>query len=184
MIVQFKRGGQVDLPVAPVEISDEVEMYARDHGRHATVEFVPMRFRGLTPIAGTWRVRLTLRANDKQRLPYQLGQVADEPKEDVWLHERLENGTYRSFDIHQMGASGVRRFLEKGNMWSGRGQFDSPVEQHRKSRQANETFREKVRKEQEDLVRARARDRRRSLKKIPFLPVRIDLTGKRGTQGE
>lgn len=182
-IVTFKRAGQVETPTPPVEIADEVELYAREHGRHGKLEFVPTMLRGRVVIQGTWRVCLTLKADDKRLLPYRRGEIADEPTEDVWLHERDEDGTYQPLNIVEMGASGVRQFLERGNLWSGRGEFDSLEDQRRKARAHNEAFRQKTYQDQEDAVRQMARDTRRKRLKIPFLPVGIRLTGKTDEPG-
>ena len=166
------------MPVAPVEIADEVELYARESGRHATLHFIPTLFSGDQVLRGTWMVKFTLRSDDKRMQLYQQGKVADPPTEDVWLHEAdpsYPNG-YRSFDLMAMGATGVRTFLEKGNTWSGRGAFRSIEEVAREAMAQNAKMREKNRADNKEANRYEQRDLRRSRLKIPFLPVGVDLS--------
>ena len=159
------------LPEPPVEIADEVELWARQSGRHATLRFVPILGKRRGPITGTWVVCLTLRANDKRLGLLQQQKVAEEPTEKVWLHEPDGQGGYRAFDIVQLGASGVRNLLERGDMWSGRGEFDSLEHQLRVTKQWNEAARAKNRAEAKDGARSDARDKRRQWFGIPLVSV-------------
>ncbi len=180
MIITLGRG---EAPRAPVEIQDEVELYARESGRHAKLISVPTVFAGGRAVSRTWCVRFTLRSDDKRMLEYQEGRAAKPPTEDVWLHERNpkedepNEPKYLPFDIIQMGAGGVRVFLESGNMWSGRGEFASLEEQLRHVQDTNEEARVKFRADQKEENRLEQRDKRRSRLKIPFLGVGIDLKG-------
>jgi len=165
------------LPVAPVEVADEVEMWARQSGRHATLRFVPTVIRLGTVVGGTWTVRITLRPDDKRLESYRLGRVTEEPVEVVWLHEpdaESETG-YRPYDLAQLGAGGVRTFLEKGNTWSGRGEFASLEDQLRKVNEQNEQTRRKTYAAVLDNARGHARDRRRQILGIPQVPVAADV---------
>jgi len=134
-------------------------------------------------------VRFTLRPNDKRMQPYQEGRAAKPATEDVWLHEHnpdegkplrggRKEGQYRPLNIVQMGSGGVRQFLERGNMWSGRGQFQSLEEQVRKVREENEAARLKFRAEQKEESRHEQRDKRRSRLKIPFITAGLNLLKK------
>ena len=169
------------LPIPPVEIADEVEKYAREHGRHGSLRFVPTVLKGRRPVKGTWRVELSLRMNDQRRELYQTGAVPEEPAEIIWLHEpdpKSPTG-YRPYDIMQMGAGGVRQFLEKGNMWSGRGQYTSLEQQITEIDEHNETVRRKNYEAAKLANRQMQEDRRRARWKIPFIPVLISF-GKNG----
>lgn len=185
-MLRVKRNG---LPVVPVEIQDEVELYARESGRTATLHFIPTELANGTAIRGTWMARFSLRSNDKRLILYQQGMASEPPTEDVWFHEQnpdegnlipgsygRREGSYRALDILQMGASGIRTFLERGNMWSGRGEFKSLEEQAEKAKTANKEMREKHRQDQKETSRYEQRDKRRSRWKIPFLPVGVQLT--------
>jgi hypothetical protein len=77
----------------------------------------------------------------------------------------------------ELGAGGVRQFLEKGNLWSGRGQFGSKTldqlarEAIDKNQKAGGVAKAAAREE----CRLKLRDDRRWRLKIPFLPVAISL---------
>lgn len=174
--------GRGNLAVAPAEIADEVENYARESGRHATIRFVPTEFDRFTGrvLGGTWRVDLDLHPDDKRMESYQQGKMARKPVEEIWLHEENPDSTswrdrYRPLDIIQMGASGVRNFLERGNIHSGRGEFKSMEEVVRKTAELNTEREQRRHDEAIDRVRMNARGKRRSRLKIPFLGVGIDL---------
>jgi hypothetical protein len=172
--LQVRRNG---LPVPPVEIADEVEAWARLSGRHATLHFIPTAFLRGRVASGTWVVRLTLKPGDKRLLLYREGKVAEPPTEDVWLHEpdASHHTGYRPFDILQLGASGVRTFLEKGDTWSGRGEFRSLEEQLKKVNEDNAQAREKNRTDAREGARDEARDKRRQVLGIPLVGVLADL---------
>ena len=177
-------GAQQELPAPPAEIADEVELWARQSGRHARLHFFPVSFRHGRIAQGTWVVRISLKPDDKRLKLYQErnrrspedGEVREPPTEDVWLHESDGKGGYRALNLTDMGASGVREFLEKGNMWSGRGQFGSLEEQLRKVNQDNEAARQKNRANAKDQALLRTADRRRSALGIPFVGVVADIT--------
>ena len=167
-------GRRQELPRPPVEIADAVEMYARESGRHATLHFVPL--------AG-WMARFTLRSDDKRMTLYQENRVGDPPTEDVWFHKpnprSKERGqpAYIQYSLDELGVSGVRQFLERGNTWSGRGEFYSIEEQAAKAMKANAAMKEGFRAEQKELNRYEQREKRRSRFRIPILPVGVELGG-------
>lgn len=169
---------RMELPRAPVEFADEAELFARQSGRHATMRFVPIGHG-----VGCWMVRLTLHPNDPVLGLHQRGEVAEEPMEDVWLHRPLDPGErpllpwygFIPLRLEDLGVSGLREFLEKGNTWSGRGKFRSLEDAVRQAREQDAKAREKQRNDARENAGARARDTRRSRLKIPFVSVAIDL---------
>lgn len=179
-LVSTPFSGKQEVPRPPPDIADEVEMYARQSGRHATLRFCPHDL--LHPRkGGTWRIQFTLRLDDKRMILYQESRTGKPPTEDVWLHVKdPESPTgYRPLDLEQMGSSGVKEFLERGNTWSGRGEFDSLEAQAREAMEANAKMREKNRESQKEASRNQASDTRRRRLKIPFLPIGIDLRSKK-----
>ena len=167
------------LPSPPVGVADEVELWARESGRHGTLQFVPTLLAGQRAVEGTWMVRLSLRENDKRMQLYKQGLAPEPPTEDVWLHEPdPESPTgYRPYNLEDLGAGGVRQFLDKGNLWSGRGQFGSKtIEQLardaiEKNRNAGQVAKSAAREE----CLLKLRDDRRWRLKIPFLPVGVSF---------
>ena len=174
--------GRSELPIASAEIQDEVELYARKSGRHGKVHYVPTEidFKTGEALAGTWRVDLDLHPEDPRLRTYQEGRMDKPPVEEIWIHR--ENPDAESFsdkyipiNIQELGASGVLQFLEQGNIHSGRGEFSSILDVVRKTAEMNDARKQQRYKDAEDRVRMRARDKRRSRLKIPFLGVGIDL---------
>lgn len=175
------------IPQAPVELADAVEVYARNYGRSATLHFFPTQLQGMRVLSGTWVVRFALRVNDTRMALYRDGKVEEPPTEDVWIHvpnPRAGRPTtvrgerepdYLPIDILQMGVSGLREFLEKGNTWSGRGEFAS-IEQHLQVvREGNVEGLEKNRAQAKETARFQQREKRRFRFKIPFVGVSVDL---------
>lgn len=166
-----------EVPVAPDDVIAEVRKYAAEHGRTGHIQYVPM--------ARCWVVRLSLKPNDPALAAVQ-GQVTDEKYEDVWLMEpnpkrgqRLPNGRiegpYVSLNLEQLGPSGVRAFLDKGNRWSGRGEVSSIAEAARKTHESHEQGKQKARRDAREWVKELAHDVRRQVNKIPLLRTGIDL---------
>ena len=137
----------------------------------------------------TWRVDLDLHPDDSRLKLWQEGRAEKKPVEEIWLHkenpdpERPWQDKYIAFDIQEMGPSGVRQFLEQGNIHSGRGEFSSMDDVLRKTAELNDKNKVKRKDDTEDRVRVNARDKRRSRQKIPYLTVEADLTVPT-TQGE
>lgn len=167
------------MPRPPVAIADAVELYAREtrgRGQHATLHFLP-----ITGTMGCWQIRFTLKPDDPRLLLYQQGEVAEPPTEHVWLHEPLgpdeeaviPTYRYRPLDIVAMGPSGIRAWLDRGNLWSGRGEQDSLEQQVKDSVDAGVAQSAQRRAEAESTTRAVVRDRSRWYRRILSLPVRL-----------
>jgi hypothetical protein len=171
--MRIRRDG---LPVPPVEFADEVELWARQSGRHAKIEFRPTMVKEGRVEAGCWVVRISLKPDDRRMLLYRRGQAPEPPTEDVWLHvpDNSSSTGYRAFDLGQLGTSGVRQFLERGDTWSGRGEFRSIDEQARLAMDANERMREKHRAFEKEESRHEQRAKRRWRLGIPLVPG-VDL---------
>lgn len=172
------------LPKAPWDLQEEVELYARESGRTAKLHFMP----GIN----TWFARFSLRSNDKRMLAYQQGLAADVPTEDVWFHRAASHedvarnraqkpGDWIPLDIIQMGRSGVREFLDRGNTWSGRGEFASIAESRLKAKEANAAAKERLRAQQKDDAMQMTKQTKHHRLKIPVIPVAIDLKERTGS---
>ena len=157
-------------PRAPHEYQDVVELWARGSGRHAKLHFTP---------GGTWFVRISLKSDDPRMELYKLGLVEEPMGEDVWLHlpnpaegkvvKGEKQGAFIPLSLADLGTSGLREFLERGDTWSGRGEYMSLLEQRRKVNDSNENVRVRNRAHQKEENRHEMRQSRRSRLKIPFL---------------
>jgi hypothetical protein len=147
-----------------------VELWARESGRHAKLHFTP---------GGTWFVRISLKSDDPRMELYKLGLVEEPVGEDVWLHlpnaeegkviNGEKQGPFIPLSLTDLGTSGLREFLERGDTWSGRGEYMSLLEQRRKVNESNEGMRVKNRAFQKEENRHEMRQSRRRRLKIPFL---------------
>ncbi len=159
----------------PVEIADAVENWARKWGRHATIGWLPTT----PPIP---QVRLTLKPDDGRLSLYREGRIAEEPVETVELVEWDEaQGCYVGLNLMELGAGGVVEILDRGNSWSGRGEYGSLQEAvtaaAERQRQTLERTREYLRGE----ARALADDMERPGYERPagyrHIPVTVDIGG-------
>lgn len=157
-------GRRYEAPALPPGVADVVELYAREGGRTATMHHAPH---------GVWFARFSLRSNDKRMILFRQGLAAEPPTEDVWFH-RFNPGAakrgepdYLPLDLWQIGATGVKDFLEKGNTWSGRGEYRSLEHAIEVSDRANERHRQKVKADAEDDVRHMAKESRGFRLKLP-----------------
>lgn len=164
MVISLGRSAS---PMAPWEIREEVELYAREHGRTATMELVQ------APMFTCWIVKLSLRPNDPRLLAYREGRAAEPETEVVWL---MDHETGKPYDIQQLGAAGVRQFLERGNTFSGRGEFASVMDAVEKTSQQNEERRAAFEQKMREENRYERRQDRRKYLKIPQVTVGIDIT--------
>ena len=129
--------------------------------------------------------RFSRRPNDPMRELQQKGKV-EEATEDVYFHVHVRDydpqrhpairppsgdsrQVYVPLDILQMGVSGVREFLERGNTWSGRGQFSSHRDRLDQSAEANRRGRREIKEAARERTLERVRSRWRKLKGLPFL---------------
>ena len=165
-------GGHGDIR-APVEFADAVELYARQHGRHATMKFV-------RPPVNCWVVEFELKAADP-RLKAAQAQLTETPKEIVyvWREERGKNWMkdkprFVGYKLDELGVTGLIAFLEKTNTW-GRGEYKSHEAAAKDQADKAESSRERLAETHRKEAVARGMDQRRQALDIPFLPVGVDL---------
>jgi hypothetical protein len=168
-------GGRAAMPTAPPDIAEEVEMFARQHGRTAKLHFVPF---------GGWFAEFEVRANDPLMKGWREGRLDKPPSERVWFHlpnpraHQRGQSEYMQLDIIQLGRQGVRRFLDQGNTWSGRGEFKSIEHAAKVILDRNDEMKVKNKKAALEHAVDVAKDRRRTRFGIPFIRVLKDI-GKR-----
>lgn len=160
-------GARSEAPRPPAEIAEEVEKYAREWDRSGSIELVraPNGF-------VCWLIKFTPRPNDPKWLRYREGRGPEPHPELVWL---MDNETGKPLDIHQMGASGVRAYLEKGNTLSGRGEYGSVLEAIEQTSARNLEERDRFRQKMKEENRYERRQDRRRYLGIPQISPGIDL---------
>ncbi len=133
-----------------------------------------------------WSVNLSLKPNDPALRAYQEGKATEEPTEGVLLIEWDDSlgdmlpsgrkaGGYRAVNLEEYGAAGVVGLLEKGNTWSGRGDFGSMQEAVTAAASRSRESKNALREAQRQHVRDYAADTRRQYLEIPLIPVGVEL---------
>lgn len=161
---------------APVAFRDALEKWARGHGRHADLVYVPA--------ICTWQVRLSPMPNDPQLELHKQGKVKyEELWETIELVEAKKPkeitakspSPYKPIPLGEIGIDGLLALLDKGNMWSRRGDFNSLQEALVAARERQKMTTEKLRRDERDNAGYMAQWFRRQIFKVPFLRVGIDL---------
>lgn len=152
----------------PYQISDAVEMWARNRGRHATIGWnVAMRCAVID---------LTLKGDDPRLKAYQEGRLKFEPKESIPLHYQPKEGApFVAINLEDLGPTGIVEMLEKADTWSGRGEYGSMLEAVRAVERFNNDKREKMREAVLEASRDRARDYRRQVFDLPLVSVPANI---------
>lgn len=167
---------------APVEYAEAVEQWAREHGGHARLQWLeaPMN---------CWCVKLSYRLGD----PRQASNTDGEPVllHEYWTAEQWQKrkphlvrrhprsnavmaGNY-AFELDELGVEGLKKWLDRGNILSGRGQFTSVEEAGKVQADRHESAMERLRATKRDNAKHRALDIRRSVYKIPFFRVGVSF---------
>ena len=171
--------------VAPAAYRDAAELFARQHGVHGDVEWVP-------DPANFWQVKFTLKSNDPRergtekhetvqlhryvRDPYGKG-VSTKDQQRLRRHPRSNKilPGYISYELDEIGVEGMIQILERGSLLSGRGRFTSSEHAVDVSRKKHNAASDRRRTSLMQQAGYKARDLRRSILKIPFMRVGIDL---------
>lgn len=188
-------------PRPPPEIATEVELWARQRGRSARMQWVPTLLFGTTAVRHVWVIHLELRPNDPKMLAFKEGRAEKPPTEQVWLHVPNLDKDGRSLegkeipntmglrepkmigvDINALGAAGVREFLERDDTWSGRGEHGSLMESLQATREHNADVRRKVKAEAREENRQALKEERRRWLGIPQIVAGISLGKKKTTK--
>lgn len=172
--------------VAPAEFRDEVELFARQHGGHGDIQWVP------APVS-CWQVRLSLKPGDPRLRHPDEGTHFETVELHEWVDPKLEPAHpklhllrrsaatneplqgYVAIELDELGVGGLRELLEKGSLLSGRGEYSSAEAAAKAVADRHRNLRERARQKQRESVAERALDRRRQILKIPYHRVGIDL---------
>lgn len=148
---------------APYEYNEAVEMWARTYGRHGWVEY--------NQPLDCWVIHLTKRPEDPMLKAWKEGTLdqPNEPTECVPLHRRDEKSAYGYVPLHEYGVSGVIEVLNKGNTWSGRGEFKDIVDGLKKTREHNDKVREGMKRHAWETGAEMAHGARRTAYNLPMV---------------
>lgn len=165
-----------DRQAVPYEISDAVELWARQWGRHGTITF---NHALRCPV-----IEFTLRPDDPRMKAFQEGRLKHEPKECIPLHyQRTEpDGTksvhYFALNLEDLGVSGVLELLNRGNCWSGTGEYKSFKEAAQVMGEHNDRLKKQIKDALVVEGRMRARDMRRQVLDLPLVSVPDNIGAK------
>ena len=190
MTILTTAGRRQPTRIAPNEFRDAVELYARQFGGHGDVVWVG------DPI-NCWQVRLTLSPGDP-RLRGMEGEVFETVELQEFVHpdsahpafpatnrgllKHLRRDTrgrllpsFVAMELDDLGVSGLVEILERGSVFSGRGEFKSAEDAMQAVLRRERDRRERMRLQNRQQARDVAVATRRRILKIPFIPVGIEL---------
>lgn len=152
----------------PWEIRDAVELWARQQGRHARVEW----HRGL----GCAVIHFSRKSDDPMMREWQEGRLSEEPTESVMLHHwDPAKKRHVPLDLGEYGASGIVNMLDESNVWSGRGRYASLQAAIEATITGHNQHRERLRQAAEDAGRESAWLHQRGVLGLPQVPVVADV---------
>ena len=155
---------------APYEFQDAVELHFRKSGRHAHIVWIP------EPVC-QWQIRISLMPDDPVLAAWKAGELDEEPVETVEItYFDEEIGLYVGYELEELGVSGLTEMLEKGDTWSGQGEFSSIQDALTWQVEAQRNTKERLRLAMREEALAVGRDVRKRVMKEPFLPIGIDLS--------
>jgi hypothetical protein len=180
MQIRSRAGNSITAPwmapntgrVIPWQLSDAVEMWARERGKHATI--------GWNSATNCAVIDFTLRPDDPRMKAYREGKLRFEPKESLLLNYRetdsqgREYGPFLPLDIEQLGVSGVINMLNEGDVQSGNGKYADMQQAVHAIERRNAQARAKMKDVAVENARLRARDDRRWVAGQPLVTVTTD----------
>lgn len=128
MLILDRYGRRVERPTVPNDVDDAIKTFFRRADRVAAVEW--------HPILKCFLVRVERRVTDPVMQLVQSGKRSErQVMESIPLHEPVPGMamTFKALDLEQMGPSGVTRWLEEHDLWSGRGRYKHPLDASREA---------------------------------------------------
>jgi hypothetical protein len=155
-------------PSVPYDIADAVEVWARERGRHARMEW--------SAFLGCPVIHFTRKADDPVLKAWQEGELESEPTESVMLNRWDERaGAYVPLDLGEYGAGGVVALLEEADTWSGRGRYESLQHAIRAAWDRNDARREEMKAAAFEAGQDGADRMRRTILGLPQVQVAADV---------
>ena len=181
------RIGRDRSPKAPVEYREVVAQWSRDHdGAGADIVWV-------TDPVNTWQIRLNLKTGDP-RLQDRSSDLFEAVLLHQWVHpdqdplnplkDRCRRHTrtnrlmpsYVALRLEELGIQGILTVLDKGSLMTGRGEFKSAEQCMKSVLDKKYSDHKKMVASKRQNVGDRSKDLRRTLFKIPFMSVGIELS--------
>lgn len=113
----------------PASVADAIQSFFRRSGREATTD-------EWHPLLKCFVVRVSRKETDPVMLLVQSGKRSErQVMESIPLHEPVPGKamTFKALDLEQMGPSGITKWLEEHDLWSGRGRYRHPLDASREA---------------------------------------------------
>jgi hypothetical protein len=143
----------------PYQITDAVELWAREHGRHGSVRRDP---RGFAVI------ELSIKDDDPRMKGWREGKLKSKPVDKVPLlyqktfrdqyGKEQRSPRYSPIDLEELGVSGVLEILNRGNLASGTGEWRDLMQCVQSVAAKNDALKDSIMRAARDNARARARE--------------------------
>jgi hypothetical protein len=160
----------------PSEIRDAVASWARQWGRHGSIAF--------NHALKCAVIELSLKEDDPRLKPWKEGKLSHEPKECIPLHfqKPMGDGTksvhYFPLNLDELGVTGIIEMLNRGNTWSGTGEYRSFKEAAQIMGEHNEKLKAQIKDAAIEEGRLRARDMKRQVFGLPLVSVPDNIGAK------
>jgi hypothetical protein len=152
----------------PWEFADAVEIWCREHGRHGTMVW--------NPVLRCPDIRMDLKPDDPRLEGWQNGRLKHKPYEHVYLHHQTEiGGPLVAIDLYELGIEGLKERLDRGNLMSGRGEYDNIYNATLAVDAHNLEVEQKMKDTAIENARLRARDNKRRILDQPLVAVPDNL---------
>lgn len=118
----------------PAAVADAIQTFFRRSGREASTD-------EWHPLLKCFVVRVCRKSDDPVMEMVRDGRRSErQVMESIPLHEPVAGQamTFRALDLDQMGPSGITRWLEEHDLWSGRGRYNSPLDASREAEEAQD----------------------------------------------
>ena len=161
--------GAVRAGGVPWQYQEAVELWARQNrGTHARMAW--------NPVLRCVEIQFELKPDDPRMKGWQEGRLKMKPVESVFLHRwDKAKKAYVAIPLEELGVSGLEALLDKGNLWSGRGEYRGLMEAVKAADEHNQKLERQVEEASIEAARLRARDERRWLQGAPVVSVPTNL---------
>lgn len=149
-------------------------MWAREHGSHAKIVW--------NTLMQCAEIQFDLKPGDPRLKGWQEGRLPFEPKESVFLHRQAGPGEpYKAVSLQDLGVSGVIKWLDEGNLLSGRGRHAGLDAACKAADRKNQELEAAMERAAVENARDMAREHRREFFELPMVGVISNLETDNGS---